>query len=130
MATERGRTQQRDAKRRLRATVEGRLAANLRNQLWEALGPKKTALARSRFLTLVGCTVAELRAHLESTFRGEWAWDDYGSIWEIDHERPIAGFDLTDPAQVAECFRWSNLRAYPVFENRSEGARRPRVPMC
>jgi len=40
-------------------------------------------------------------------------WDNYGSLWHIDHIKPCASYDLADPLQQAECFHYTNLQ--PLF---------------
>jgi hypothetical protein len=76
-------------------------------------------------MELVGCSIGELVAHIESTFLPWMSWENYArDTWHIDHIKPCDRFDLSDPAQQRECFHWTNLRAYPAFDNMSEGARR------
>ena len=57
--------------------------------------PRERALFKERF----GCTKTELRQKLETMFRDGMSWDNYGKLWEIDHIKPGAAFDLTDPDQ-------------------------------
>ena len=40
----------------------------------------------------------------------------------IDHIKPCASFDLTDPAQQKECFNYKNLQPLWAFDNISKGA--------
>jgi hypothetical protein len=62
-------------------------------------------------LELLGCSVDYLKTHLESQFKEGMSWDNYGHRgWHIDHIRPCASFDLTDPEQQKECFHYSNLQ--------------------
>ena len=69
-------------------------------------------------MVLIGCTAAHIKAHLESKFTPEMNWDNYGTFWEIDHIRPCASFDLTDPAQQRACFNWINCQPLERIENR------------
>lgn len=64
-------------------------------------------------LELLGCTIPELKAYLENRFLPTMSWDNYGSLWHIDHIKPCASYDLTDPKQQAECFHYTNLQ--PLF---------------
>lgn len=70
---------------------------------------------------LLGCTFAEARVYIESQFTEGMSWENYGE-WEIDHIRPCASFDLTDPEQQKICFHYTNLRPLSVNENRSKGS--------
>jgi len=51
------------------------------------------------------------------------SWDNYGSYWHIDHIRPCASFDLTDPEQQKDCFDFTNLQPLEAKENIRKGAK-------
>ena len=72
--------------------------------------------------SLVGCSKDSLMRHLEQQFKPGMTWDNHGAVWHIDHIRPCASFDLTDPQQQQECFNWSNLQPLLVLENLKKGA--------
>lgn len=74
-------------------------------------------------MALLGCTVEEFKAHIEGLFQPGWSWENWGTVWEIDHRKPCAKFDLTDPEQRRVCFHFSNQRPLGVFENRSKGSK-------
>jgi hypothetical protein len=78
---------------------------------------------RSLIGPLLGCSPRELKAHFEKLFQPKMSWENYGSEWEIDHIRPVASFDLTDPDQQAACFHYTNLR--PLW--RTDNQRRRRI---
>lgn len=71
---------------------------------------------------MIGCSIAELRAHLESKFQAGMTWANYGE-WHIDHERPVASFDLRDPEQQRQCFHFTNLQPLWADENNKKGAK-------
>lgn len=75
---------------------------------------------------LIGCTIAELIAHLEKQFAPGMTWANRGhtgKVWHVDHKKPCAAFDLTDSAQRAECFHFTNLQPLWSVENIRKGAR-------
>ncbi len=60
---------------------------------------------------IVGYTLEDLMAHLESRFEPGMTWENYGT-WHIDHIVPRAAFDyvaLDDPG-FRECWALSNLQ--------------------
>lgn len=64
---------------------------------------------------LLGCQIHELKEHLEMQFKPGMTWGNYGlKGWHIDHKRPCASFDLTDPTQQRKCFHYTNLQ--PLWE--------------
>lgn len=73
-------------------------------------------------MQLVGCTVAQLRAHLERQFKPGMTWDNLGA-WHIDHIKPCASFDLSDPDQQRACFHYTNLQPLWARENLSKSDR-------
>jgi hypothetical protein len=83
-----------------------RLAGNLRVRIRDAL---KNGWKSARTMELIGCSMEVLRDHLEAQFQPGMTWDNYGPVWHVDHCRPCASFDLTDPEQQRECFGFMNL---------------------
>ena len=64
---------------------------------------------------------------------GTWRWDVYGAVmkrneygnrqskngWEIDHIKPCASFDLSDPKEQKHCFFYKNLQPLWGEDNRT-----------
>lgn len=45
-------------------------------------------------------------------------WENWSlNGWHIDHIRPVSSFDLSDHAQVKECFHYSNLQPLWAIDN-------------
>jgi len=103
--------------RNLRKTNENyRLSCVLRSRLGKAL---KRNTKSAPTMELLGCSIEFLRYYLEGT---KVEGKDYSDA-HIDHIRPCASFDLTDPAQQRECFHYTNLQYLPAKENMSKGVR-------
>lgn len=67
----------------------------------------------------LGCTSDELKIYLESKFKPGMSWDNYGVHgWHIDHIKPCAKFDMTDPEEQRRCFHYTNLQPLWATENR------------
>ena len=98
----------REYQRAVRATPEGRLIHNIRNRLNKILN-RINVVKDSTTLDLLGCDAAFAKEHLEKQFTEGMTWENYGD-WDIDHIRPCASFDLTDPEQQREAFHFSNLQ--------------------
>ncbi len=49
-------------------------------------------------------------------------WDNRRT-WHIDHIRPCASFDLTDPEQQKVCFNFRNLQPLFAIDNLKKGAK-------
>jgi HEPN domain-containing protein len=77
------------------------IAVRLRTRLARALRTHQAAQGESvttSMRELLGCTVGELVAYLESKFLAGMSWENR-KLWHIDHIRPLASFDLTDLEQ-------------------------------
>jgi hypothetical protein len=89
---------------------------NLRSRLKACL-KRSRAQKSDRTIEYVGCSLAELRRHLERQFKYGMTWANHGRVWHIDHIIPCAKFDLTDERQQRLCFHYLNLQPLRVEEN-------------
>ena len=108
-----------------------------RNKYKTDINYKLRMLCRSRILAalkgnsksastmeLIGCTIDELRSHLESLFEPWMTWENHGvGGWDIDHIKACTKFDLTCPLQQRECCHWSNLQPMEHIANMKKGNR-------
>jgi hypothetical protein len=76
-----------------------------------------------RTIELLGCSLKELREHIEAQFEPGMTWDNYGA-WHVDHIRQCCTFDLTDEAQQRVCFHCTNLR--PLWAEANLARPRPK----
>lgn len=98
-----------------------RVRQNLQNRVWDAVVRNTGAKKTLGTLELLGCSIPELRAHLEQQFRPGMTWENYGPVWHIDHICACAKFDLLDPVQQRECFHYTNLQPLFAVENLRKG---------
>lgn len=97
------------------------IANRLRSRIWHAL--KRGAATKSAStVALLGCSIQELRVHLENQFTAGMSWQNQGD-WHIDHKVPCVSFDLTDPEQQKVCFHFSNLQPLWAVDNLSKGSK-------
>lgn len=95
-----------------------KLARRLRSRLYHVLTGKTKHASHVRDL---GCSLEELKTYLEGNFREGMSWDNYGTVWEIDHIKPLSRYDLSDPNVQAELVHYTNLNPLFVEENRKKG---------
>lgn len=105
---------------RRRKDPDFRLRGCLRHRVWMALKGKTKS---DSTMGLIGCSLQELKKHLESKFKPGMTWKNYGPVWHVDHLKPCAKFDLTDPEQQKICFHWTNLQPLFKAENMCKGDR-------
>jgi len=77
---------------------------------------------------ILGYSVEQLMLHLESKFKPEMNWDNYGSYWHIDHVKPKSWFeyDALDSEAFKQCWALDNLQPLEASlncskQNRYEG---------
>jgi hypothetical protein len=96
-----------------------KLERNLRKRL--AMAIKKHSKTGSAVRDL-GCSIDELKQHLESKFLPGMTWNNYGRFgWHIDHIRPLSQFDLTNPEQLKIACHYTNLQPLWWRDNLSKG---------
>lgn len=108
-------------KRRMREDPAFRITHRLRDRLKEFLWERKTHIGPSNRLFV--CTPQELKTHLESQFAEWMTWENYGTLWHIDHRKPCAAFNLLDAGEQRACFHFTNLQPLSAVENMKKGAR-------
>lgn len=96
-----------------------KIVRNLRTKVRKVLiGINKSAST----LQMLGCSIDELKQHLESRFQPGMTWNNYGYYgWHVDHIRPCSSFDFNDPAAQAQCFHYTNLQPLWRIDNQSKG---------
>jgi hypothetical protein len=109
------------ARQRVREDVCYKIAGRLRTRLHHALAGKEKVNSAVR---LLGCSVDELKVHLEAQFAPGMSWNNWSRTgWHIDHIWPLASFDLTDQTQLAEACNYRNLQPSWAADNIRKGAR-------
>lgn len=73
-------------------------------------------------LELLGCTPEYAKKHLEGKFLPGMSWDNYGE-WHIDHIKPLASFDLTNPEEQRKAFHYTNIQPLWAEDNLKKGAK-------
>src|SRR5262245_6261589 len=90
-----------------------------------ALEDARRSEGRSRsasMFQLIAYSPDRLRVHIEAQFTEGMSWANYGTTWHIDHVRPCASFDLSNPLQQRACFNFVNLRPLWKPDNGSKGS--------
>lgn len=95
--------------RRFKFDLLWRIHNGLRSRIRMALNIDAGSKAY-RTVELVGCSVVYVQTWLELQFQDGMDWENHGEVWHIDHIRPCASFDLTDPKQQKQCFHYTNLQ--------------------
>jgi len=66
----------------------------------------------------LGCSIPEFKKHIESKFYGKMSWDNWGTVWELDHIIPLCEFDLTDREQFLKVVHYTNFQPLTIEDHR------------
>jgi len=91
-----------------------KLGIYIRNRMRLAL---KRNTKRGKSITLLGCTISDLKIHLEKQFKSGMSWKNYGKKWHIDHIKPCSLFDLNKTEEQYKCFHYTNLQPLWADDN-------------
>lgn len=95
------------------------LIENMRTRIRNVLARNEKS---STTIELLGCTKEEFKKYFESKFTKGMSWDKLHLI-HIDHIKPCASFDLSDPEQQKICFHYTNLQPLWAIDNLKKGAK-------
>lgn len=96
-----------------------KLAANLRSLLSTRLKTRNWNKERKPTLDLLGCTMFEFAAHLESQFLPGMSWDNYGK-WHLDHIVPVASAANIDELLALQ--HYTNFQPLWAIDNIKKGS--------
>lgn len=69
-------------------------------------------------LDYLGCSISEWKQYLESKFTESMSWDNYGSVWDIDHIVPFKIFNMDIEEDRYKVFNYTNTQPLDSYINR------------
>lgn len=90
--------------------LQFRISCNIRNRI-NKLENGKTK--KGPIVKDLGCTIAQLKDHLQNQFVDGMSWDNYGfgqGKWNIVHITPPTNFNLNDEGRFLKTNHYLNLR--------------------
>lgn len=105
-------------RQRMRDDVKRRLIRAQRNYIYKCL-TKEMKKGKKSF-DYVHCSIEQLKKWLEFQFTDDMSWDNYGTLWTVDHVLPLSQFDLQDEKQRNIAFDWKNLQPSKVNFSKSD----------
>lgn len=111
-----------NTRERYNSDIKFKISNTLRRRFSNIIYAIKTKKILDTF-QILGCDIDFFIKHIENQFQNSMTWGNHGRKgWNLDHIRPCASFDLTDPAQQKECFHYTNLQPLWAFDNLSKGS--------
>ena len=96
-----------------------------RRQIGRCLNSDKT----EHTFDILDYTPEQLKQRLEMNFKPDMNWSNHGTLWHIDHRKPLCKFNLTLPdgtpnyEQIRLANSLANLQPLYVTENLSKGGK-------
>lgn len=90
-------------KDRYKNDIEHRLKHCMRMRIKTAVNKIKIGSISKQLLNFIGCSLKDLKIHLEKQFQPGMNWDNYGkkhNQWSIDHIKPCSLFDHTNIEEI------------------------------
>lgn len=94
-------------KRKLQEDPFYRLKLSVRNRLRGAMKVKGWH-KDNHFSQYIGCTLDELKMHIEKQFTPEMTWSNYGEIWQVDHIEALGHAKTAE--EIYKLCHYTNLR--------------------
>jgi hypothetical protein len=84
-----------------------------------AIGGKRKV---GSFIRDLGCTVEEVQRYLEThiNWQSDWSWQNWGELWELDHIRAVALYDLEDRDQFLSAAHHTNLQPLSIEDHKEK----------
>jgi hypothetical protein len=94
-----------------------RLISNFRTAIYQVL-KESNVEKNGHYFEILKYTPEELINHLESQFKEDMSWDNYGK-WHVDHILPISSFQIKEigDGEFMKCWSLSNLQPLWGEEN-------------
>jgi len=96
--------------------IKENTSRRIRYELNTLLKGKKT----KRTTEYIGCTIEELKVHIEQQFKNGMNWENYGSYWHIDHIIPCSAWNLSIEEDNMLCWNFRNLQPLESSLNQSK----------
>jgi len=105
--------------RKIRSCPKARLWKNVTSRI--STNRKKNNYLTRTIGELIGCDKETFYDHIEKQFAKDMSWNNYGKYWELDHMFDLYKVKTAD--EFAEANHYTNLRPYPVKDNRRKHLR-------
>jgi hypothetical protein len=104
------------ARKRYAEDENHRILTNYRNRV-RTFVKNGSKYGKEDYEKLLGCSHETFKKWIESNMLAGMNWENYGSLWHIDHTIPCSLFDLTIHENITKCFHWTNTSPMIGDEN-------------
>ena len=105
----------------MRQLPQQRISRKLRTRINSAIRNKSNSTK-----SLIGCEYELLIKWLKFQFTPYMSFENYGKVWNIDHNIPCNSFNLEKQEEQVKCFNWTNLRPLDRIDNLKKSYKVPK----
>lgn len=103
---------------KMKEDVNFKIACGLRNRMHKALIYECKTGSAVRDL---GCSISDFKVYMENKFQEGMTWENWSKYgWHIDHIKPLASFNLSDPEEFKKAAHYTNLQPLWAKDNLSK----------
>ena len=73
----------------------------------------------------LGCSICEFKLMIESLFTDGMTWENWGTVWHLDHIIPMSAFDLQHSEEIEVACHHTNLQPLLAADNLTKGSKSP-----
>ena len=104
-------------KERQKTDIEFKLSCRIRSRIYNALRhDRKIGSA----INDLGCSLEFFKNYIAEQFTDGMSWDNYGTLWELDHILPLANYLLLDRGTFRRLVHYTNYQPLTIAQNRAK----------
>jgi hypothetical protein len=108
-------------KNKNKTNVLAKAQCNMRRRFRAAL-KRNNQTKSDKMGTMIACTWPFFYKWIASQFTKEMNWENYGTVWHIDHITPLSFFDVCNQAHMKQAWHYTNLSPLEAEANIRKGA--------
>jgi hypothetical protein len=93
------------------------VSVTIKRGIWGCLNGKQKTFSSIEY---IGCSIDDLKLHLEEQFTDGMNWENYGD-WHIDHIKPLCSFDFSKEEELFYAWNYTNLQPLWAKDNLAKG---------
>lgn len=104
-------------KERQKTDIEFKLACRIRSRIYNVLRHNRKVGSAVGDL---GCSLEFFKNYIAEQFTGGMSWENYGTVWELDHILPLANYGLSDRGTFRRLVHYTNYQPLTIAQNRAK----------
>lgn len=104
-------------KERLKTDIEYKLSCRIRSRIYNVLRHNRKV---GSAVSDLGCSLEFFKNYIAEQFTNGMSWENYGTLWELDHILPLANYKLSDRGTFRRLVHYTNYQPLTIAQNRAK----------